>query len=126
MTLEQSRSLPLPLPPLAEQKEIVWRVEQLFKFADAIKKRTAAAAVRAEKLAQAVLARAFCGELVPTEADFARAEERDYEPALVLLQRVRLQQEQPARDKPGAKKGQSGRREMKMAKVGIPEPVLDL
>jgi type I restriction enzyme S subunit len=40
---------------------------------------------RADKLTQAILAKAFRGELVPTEAELARKEGRDYEPASVLL-----------------------------------------
>jgi hypothetical protein len=44
-----------------------------------------------EKLMQAVLAKAFRGELVPTEAELARAEGRDYEPASALLERIRAE-----------------------------------
>ncbi len=33
------------------------------------------------------------GELVPTEAELARAEGRDYEPASVLLERIRKERE---------------------------------
>ena len=76
---------PVAVPPLAEQEEIVWQVETLFRLAEAIEKRTAAAARRADRLPQAILAKAFRGELVPTEAALARAEGRDYEPASVLL-----------------------------------------
>jgi len=36
-----------------------------------------------------VLAKAFRGELVPTEAELARREGREYEPASVLLERIR-------------------------------------
>ncbi len=79
------QKLPLPLPPLAEQHEIVRRVETLFKIADTIEKQVAMAAERADKLTQAVLARAFRGELVPTEAELARREGRSYEPASALL-----------------------------------------
>ena len=83
------RVTPLPLPPLAEQHEIVRRVEALFKLADAIERRVAAATARADKLTQAILARAFRGELVPTEAELARREGREYETAAVLLDRIR-------------------------------------
>lgn len=79
----------IPLPTPAEQREIVRRVEALFKLADAIEKRVAAATVRAERLTQAILAKAFRGELVPTEAELARREGRDYEPASVLLERIK-------------------------------------
>ncbi|MEZ4406419.1 MAG: hypothetical protein R3A52_08090 [Polyangiales bacterium] len=57
-------------------------------MADAIERRVAAATARAEKLPQAILAKAFAGELVPTEAELARAEGRDYETAEALLARV--------------------------------------
>jgi hypothetical protein len=65
-------------------------VEALFKLADAIEKRVAAATARAEKLTQTILAKAFRGELVPTEAELARREGRSYEPASILLERIRL------------------------------------
>ena len=83
---------PIPLPPAPEQHEIVRRVEALFRLADAIGKRVTAATARAEKLTQAILAKAFRGELVPTEAELARREGREYEPASLLLENVRPQQ----------------------------------
>ena len=79
----------VPLPPLAEQHEIVRRVEALLARTDRIEKRLAAATRRVETLTQAILAQAFRGELVPTEAELARREGRDYEPASVLLERIR-------------------------------------
>ena len=96
---------PVAVPPLAEQQEIVRRVERLFGLADTIEKRTAAAAARADRLTQSILARACRGELVPTEADLARAEGRDYEPASVLLERV--QAEQQARESAAGKRRQN-------------------
>ena len=91
VNVEDFRRLPLPMPPLKEQHEIVRRVEALFKLADAIEKRVAAAQARADKLTQSILAKAFRGELVPTEAELARQEGRDYEPASVLLERIRAE-----------------------------------
>ena len=76
------------LPPLVEQAEIVRRVEGLFALADALEKRVAQATARVEKTTQAVLAKAFRGELVPTEAELARQEKRTYETASELLARV--------------------------------------
>jgi len=91
LNLEQVRNVWVALPALAEQHEIVRRVDGLFKLADAIEKRVAAATARAEKLTQAILAKAFRGELVPTEAELARKEGRDYEPASALLERIRTE-----------------------------------
>jgi type I restriction enzyme S subunit len=84
----------LMVPPFAEQQEIVRRVDALFKLADAIEQPVAAATARADRLTQAILAKAFRGELVPTEADLARTEGRDYEPADELL--ARIQSERPS------------------------------
>jgi type I restriction enzyme S subunit len=85
----------IPVPPLQEQHEIVRRVEALFCLADAVERRVADATARADKLTQAILAKAFRGELVPTEAELARQEGRDYEPAAALL--ARIQRERDAR-----------------------------
>ena len=46
------------------------------------------AARKAGRITQSVLAKAFAGELVETEAELARREGRDYEPASVLLERI--------------------------------------
>ena len=46
-----------------------------------------------EKITQAILAKAFRGELVPTEAELARQEGRSYEPASALLERIRAERE---------------------------------
>lgn len=93
INIRDLKRLPLPLPPLEEQREIVRRVEALFKLAEAIEKRVAAATARADKLTQAILAKAFRGELVSTEAELARRENHPYEPASTLLARIENSQE---------------------------------
>jgi type I restriction enzyme S subunit len=101
LSMETIREIVVYLPPLSEQKEIVRRVEALFKLADAIDKRVAAARLRADKLTQSILSKAFRGELVPTEAELARREGRSYEPASVLLERIGAERE---KGKPQTKK----------------------
>ena len=56
-------TLPIPIPPLAEQHEIVRRVGLLFERADAIDREVEAAGRRCERLTQAVLGKAFAGKL---------------------------------------------------------------
>jgi type I restriction enzyme S subunit len=102
--LEVLNPYPLALPPLDEQREIVGRVEALFALADRIQNRVRAASVQAERLPQAVLSKAFRGELVPTEAELAAEEGRDYESATALLERI---QESRKQTKP-AKRGGGG------------------
>ncbi len=97
-------AFPVPLPPIEEQREIVRRVEGLFKLADTVETHVAGAKRRAERLAQGILAKAFRGELVPTEAELARQEGREYEPASVLLKRIREPKEM------GKRGGRSGSR----------------
>ncbi len=86
---DEVRALRISLPALPEQREIVRRVDALFTLADKIEARVKSATARAEKITQAILAKAFRGELMPTEAELARQEGRDYEPASVLLKRIR-------------------------------------
>src|SRR4030042_4505887 len=50
INIEILSDVAVPLPPLAEQKEIVHRVEAMFKLAEAVEKRVAAVKVRSEKL----------------------------------------------------------------------------
>jgi type I restriction enzyme S subunit len=79
----------IPLPPLPEQQEIVRRVEKLFALADRIEARFAEGRKRVASIAQAILAKAFRGELVPTEFELAKAEGRSFESAEELLSRIR-------------------------------------
>lgn len=64
LSLGVIRATPIPLPPLDEQVEIVRRVEDLSKLATSIRSRIDVASKRVERGAQAVLAKAFRGELV--------------------------------------------------------------
>jgi type I restriction enzyme S subunit len=98
------RVKPFPLPPLCEQHEIIRRVSALFKLADVIEQRLSAASRQVDKLTQAVLAKAFRGGLVPTEAELARVEGRDYEPASVLLDRVRAERAASTSPKPSRRR----------------------
>ena len=76
------------IAPIPEQRRIVAKIEKQFTRLDA-----AVAALRRTqanlKRYRASILRAACsGELVPAEAELARAEGREYEPASVLLQRI--------------------------------------
>jgi type I restriction enzyme, S subunit len=72
LSLKDVADFPIPLPPKDEQDEIVRRVEALFKFADQIEARYQKAQLQIDKLTQSILAKAFRGELVPTEVELAR------------------------------------------------------
>lgn len=88
------KKFPTPLPPLPEQQEIVRRVDALFAFADSIETKVAAAREKTEKLRQSILAKAFSGQLVETQAEIVRREGRDYETAEVLIERIKEERKQ--------------------------------
>lgn len=59
------RETTIPLPPYEEQQEITKRVSELLEVATRIEKAIEAAAVRTERSSQAILDKAFRGELNP-------------------------------------------------------------
>ena len=81
-------TMEFPLPPLEEQRRIVFVTDSyLARLDDAI--RTLERVGRSLKRYRAsVLKSAVEGRLVPTEAELAKQEKRDYEPASVLLERI--------------------------------------
>ncbi|WP_460140329.1 restriction endonuclease subunit S [Pseudomonas sp. S2_E01] len=94
------QSLPFPLPPRAEQIEIVRRIEQLFAFADQLEAGIKAAQVRIDLLTQSILAKAFRGDLVPQDPND--------EPASVLLDRIKAQRAAAPKAKRGRRSATAG------------------
>lgn len=82
LNLSKVKEFEIPLPSLAEQAEIVRRVEALFALADRIEARCTAARAQSQRLTPLVLAKAFRGELVPQDPND--------EPASDLMVRIGL------------------------------------
>ena len=78
----------IPLAPLAEQHRIVGEIETQFTRLDASVAALRRARANLKRYRASVLKAACEGRLVPIEADLARSEDRDYEPAGVLLERI--------------------------------------
>lgn len=57
------KNLKVYFPEIEEQTEIARRVEKLFAYADTLEQQAEAAKARVDNLTQAILAKAFCGEL---------------------------------------------------------------
>ena len=81
LALGRIKAIPLPLPPLEEQQEIVYQVNRLFAVADNIEAHYNKAKAKVKNLTQSVLAKTFRGELVPQDPDD--------EPAEKLLERIK-------------------------------------
>ena len=78
----------VPLPPLPEQRRIVAEIEKQFTRLDASVAALRRTQANLKRYRASVLRAACSGELAPTEAELARAEGREYEPADVLLERI--------------------------------------
>jgi type I restriction enzyme S subunit len=83
------------VPPLAEQKEIVARLEAAFEAIDEQERTVAWSMARAAAQRQNILRAAFSGQLVPQDPND--------EPASVLLERIRAQRN-AATDKPAPRR----------------------
>ncbi|HEX2092897.1 MAG TPA: hypothetical protein VHG28_10865 [Longimicrobiaceae bacterium] len=81
-------TLRLPVPPAAEQKRVVAAIEEQLTSLDAAVAALTRVQANLKRYRAAVLKAACEGRLVPTEAELARAEGRDYEPASLLLERI--------------------------------------
>ncbi len=79
---------PFPLAPLPEQRRIVAEIEKQFTRLDASVAALRRTQANLKRYRASVLRAACSGELVSTEAELARAEGREYEPADVLLERI--------------------------------------
>ncbi|MGH6689947.1 MAG: restriction endonuclease subunit S [Gammaproteobacteria bacterium] len=81
-------TIELPLPPSSEQRRIVEAIESYFTRLDDAVATLERVQRNLKRYRASVLKAAVEGRLVPTEAELAHAEGRDYEPASVLLERV--------------------------------------
>jgi type I restriction enzyme, S subunit len=80
--------LRIPLPPFSEQRRIVAAIDEHLSRLDEAVMLLERVQRNLKRYRASVLKAAVEGRLVPTEAELARAEGRDYEPASVLLERI--------------------------------------
>ena len=88
VSTEYFKKVNIPIPPLLEQRAIVSKIEQLFSDLDNGIDNFKKAQAQLKRHRQSVLKAACEGRLVPTEAELARADGRDYEHADALLARI--------------------------------------
>ncbi|MGA2608721.1 MAG: restriction endonuclease subunit S [Terriglobia bacterium] len=85
---KQLVNLPFRLPPGREQRRIVAEIEKQFTRLEAAVEALKRVQANLKRYRASVLKAACEGRLVPSEAELARAEGRDYEPAEKLLARI--------------------------------------
>lgn len=118
------RGVKVRVPPFYEQVEIVRQVERLFDLSNSIERRVKTATEKTEKLTQSILSKAFRGELVPTEAELAKIECREYETAKELLDRIAKAKSTEANDK--EKKQMKRQLSVKHKKQPVRYPLLEV
>jgi type I restriction enzyme S subunit len=117
-------TLQVPVPPLPEQRRIVAEIETQFARLEAGVAALKRVQANLKRYRAAVLRAACEGRLVPVEAELARAEGRDYEPADQLV--ARSLAEQRARweaYRPGKAQVQGGTLRAGRRMADCPDPV---
>lgn len=97
MSLSRFSSIALPLPPLAEQNEIVREVERRLSAADQMQTALEQQLTRVRATRQSLLREAFVGHLVPQNPDD--------ESASLLLERIRAEKAQIKAERKLARQG---------------------
>ena len=98
LTLEICRDLPIPLPPIQEQLQIVSEVDKLLSETEFARTITTNSIIRSSRLRQAILKQAFSGKLVPQDPND--------EPASLLLQRIQAEKANTIKAKPAKRQRQ--------------------
>ena len=84
-------NLPLPIIPLQEQHQIVREIESRLSVCEELEKSIAASLEKAQALRQSILKQAFAGALLSAEEVAQCRQAADYEPAEVLLERIKAE-----------------------------------
>lgn len=84
----QVRDYVMPVPPLAEQKRIARSLTKLLKRTQKVSETLETLPGLIQQYRATLLEAACTGRLVPSEAELAHKEGRDFEPASILLERV--------------------------------------
>ncbi len=91
---EATQDWKIALPPLQEQERLCDAIDTYLSSLDDAQANLERAQARLKAYRASVLKAAIEARLVPTEAELARAEGRAYEPASVLLTRIRAERRQ--------------------------------
>ncbi|MCH8535378.1 MAG: restriction endonuclease subunit S [Flavobacteriaceae bacterium] len=88
------KELPYPLCTLTEQHQIVKEIESRLSVCDAVEQNISESLEKANALRQSILKKAFEGKLLSEEEIAKCKAQPDYEPASVLLERIKEEKKQ--------------------------------
>ena len=84
------KEIPLPIPSFEEQHLIVQEIESRLSVCDKVEESITESLEKAKALRQSILKKAFEGKLL-SAAEITRCkQDKDYEPAIVLLEKIKL------------------------------------
>lgn len=89
LNLSIIRNTVIPFPKLKEQHQIVREIESRLSVCDKVEESIAESFEKAKALRQSILKKAFEGKLLSEEEIAKCKREKDYEPAHILLERIR-------------------------------------
>jgi type I restriction enzyme S subunit len=89
LTKDQLENLEIPLPTIEEQSNIIKEIESRLSVCDQVERSISESLEKAKALRQSILKKAFEGKLLTEEEIEKCRMEKDYEPAEVLLERIR-------------------------------------
>ncbi len=92
-------NLEIPLPELKEQNQIVQEIESRLSVCDNVEQSITQSLEKAKALRQSILKKAFEGKLLSVEEIAACKQEPDYEPAAVLLERIKAEKAADVKNK---------------------------
>lgn len=91
LTIPMVKSIEIYLPTLQEQNQIVQEIESRLSVCDKVEQSISESLEQAKALRQSILKKAFEGKLLSKEEIEACKQERDYEPAPILLEKIKAE-----------------------------------
>ncbi len=89
LNLDDLKSFPVPIPSLSEQHQIVQEIESRLSVCDKVEQSISESLEKAQALRQSILKKAFEGTLLSKQEIEKCKQEKDWEPASVLLERIK-------------------------------------
>jgi len=89
VSMSELKKILIPIPSIQEQNQIVQEIEKRLSVTDKIEESIKESLQKAEALRQSILKKAFEGKLLTEQEIEQCKKEPDYEPASVLLERIK-------------------------------------